>query len=138
MSATVYDQVKKLNSNEQHYIARHPHHAFAITQAFIKSVDEEKKRFGINGWNDEADAFRHCFWAAILARDIGHFSALLFTNAHESASDNPQEEKEMDLHNNRVGLLIGRTGGSDQMLASSCMAALISGQLRHPAQGAAI
>jgi len=138
MSATVYDQIKKLNSKERHYLATHPQHAFSITQAFIKSADEEKKRFGRNGWNDEADAFRHCFWSAILARDLGYFSALQFTAAHESVADNPREEKEMDLHNNKVGLLIGRTGGSDQKLARGCMAALTGGQLKVLTQGAAI
>jgi len=129
MSATVYDQVKKLNPKEQHYIALHPQHALTITRAFIKAVDETEKRFPKNGLNDRSDAFRHCFWSAILARDIGYFSAQQFATFHEIFPENPQNEKAMDLHNNRVGLLIGKAGGSDHKLALSCMAALTSGQL---------
>jgi hypothetical protein len=36
----------------------------------------------------------------------------------------------MDLHNNSVGLKIGRTKASDQILSHRCMAALDSKQLK--------
>ncbi|EPP5335791.1 DUF6973 domain-containing protein [Vibrio harveyi] len=44
---------------------------------------ETESRFGINGHNDKSDAFHHCFWSAMLARDIGYKNALEFTTAHE-------------------------------------------------------
>jgi hypothetical protein len=47
----------------------------------------------------------------MLARDLGYQNALQFTNAHESDPRNPPQEKAMDLHNNSVGLSIGRAGG---------------------------
>jgi hypothetical protein len=130
MPATVFGQITQVNPHEWLYFAAHPYHAYAISQAFIKSVRETDKRFPINGLNDESDAFRHCLWSAFLTRDIGYFSALQFTTIHEWFPSNHQDEKEMDLHNNRIGMLIGRTGGSDVKLAQNCMAALVSGQLK--------
>ncbi len=130
MSLFAYDQFKQLTPQEQQYITAHPHHVFAIKSSKEAAFQETKKRFGFNGRNDKSDAFRHCFWSAVLAREIGYAGALQFTTAHESSPLNPKDEKEMDLHNNEVGLSIGRTGGSDQALSQRCMAALIAGQLK--------
>lgn len=130
MSLSVYDQFKQLTPQEQRYITAHPHHAFAIKSAKEAAFEETKKRFGSNGRNDNSDAFRHCLWSAILAREIGYSGALQFTTAHESSSLNPKNEREMDIHNNGVGLSIGRTGGSNQILSQRCMTALTAGQLR--------
>ena len=130
MSLSIYDQFKQLTPQEQHYIAAHPRNAFAIRSAKELAFEETKKRFGFNGRNDRSDAFRHCFWSAVLARDIGYSGAFQFTTAHESSPLNPKDEKEMDLHNNQVGLSLGRAGGSDQILGQRCMAALLGGQLK--------
>jgi len=43
---------------------------------------------------------------------------------------NPKDEKEMDLHNNGVGLSIGRVGGSDQVLSQICIEKLVKGELK--------
>jgi hypothetical protein len=128
MSLPVYG----LTPQEQHYILTHPHHAFAIKSSKDKAFEETKKRFGFNGRNDRSDAFRHCFWSAVLVGEIGYLDALQFTTAHESSPLNSKDEKDMDLHNNAAGLLIGRTGGSqsDEALSQRCMAALLSGQLK--------
>ena len=130
MPATIYAQFKQLPPQEQQYITSHPHHAFAIRTSKEAAYEETRKRFGFNGRNDRSDAFRHCFWAAMLARDIGYSGALRFTMAHESSPTNDKDEKAMDIHNNRVGLSMGRTGGSDQILGQRCMAALAGGQLK--------
>jgi len=66
----------------------------------------------------------------MLARDLGYQNALRFTNAHESGPRNPSQEKAMDLHNNSLGLSIGKTGGSNTQLSGRCMAALLNGQLK--------
>ena len=93
--------------------------------AFMETI----RRFGRNGHNDKSDAFRHCFWSAILARDIGFQDAMRFTTAHESSPKNRLEERRMDLHNNRVGLDIGRASGTNESLSDRCMAALRAGKL---------
>lgn len=130
MPVTIYAQFKQLTPQEQQYIASHPHQAIAIRNARDTAYEETKKRFGFNGRNDRSDAFRHCYWAALLAREIGYSDALRFTMAHESSPINPKDEKEMDIHNNQVGLSIGRTGGSDLMLSQRCTTALSGGQLK--------
>ncbi|MBK7708626.1 MAG: hypothetical protein IPJ30_23425 [Acidobacteria bacterium] len=85
------------------------------------------------GHNDRSDAFRHCFWSAILSRDIGYYWAKSFTTAHESNPGQPPEEKEMDLHNNSVGLNIGfyyssrLEHGADR---DKCFKALQNGELK--------
>lgn len=130
MAPSIYDQYKNLTLQEQQYVRTHPHHALVIKESKEIAFAETKKRFGHNGRNDKSDAFRHCFWSAILARELGYSNALQFTNAHESDPRNPPQEKAMDLHNNSIGLSIGRMRGDDNHLANRCMAALLSGQLK--------
>lgn len=127
---SAYAQYKNLTLQERQYIRSHPHHALSIERSRDVAFTETKKRFGHSGRNDKSDAFRHCFWSAVLAREIGYQSALRFTNAHESDPRNPPAEKAMDLHNNSVGLSIGRGGGSNTHLSGRCIAALLSGQLK--------
>ncbi|MBK7707905.1 MAG: hypothetical protein IPN69_05260 [Acidobacteria bacterium] len=94
---------------------------------------ETTSRFGSNGHNDRSDAFRHCFWSAILSRDIGYYWAKSFTTAHESNPGQPPEEKEMDLHNNSVGLNIGFyyfIPDSNTALSDKCFKALQNGELK--------
>jgi len=43
---------------------------------------------------------------------------------------NDPAEKEMDLHNNKVGLEIGRTKGTNSTLIARCFAALTAGRLK--------
>ncbi len=97
------------------------------------AFNETVRRFGRNGRNDRTDAFRHCFWSSVLSRDIGYYWAKLFTDAHETNPDNPAGEKEMDLHNNSVGLKIGFfyfIPDSDTNLSDKCNKALENGELK--------
>ena len=97
------------------------------------AYNETIRRFGKNGRNDRTDAFRHCFWSSVLSRDIGYYWAKLFTDAHETNPDNPPDEKEMDLHNNSVGLKIGFyyfIPDSNTNLSDKCNKALENGELK--------
>ena len=129
MATSLYDQFNQLTPQEQSYILSHPHHASTIKESKESAFKETAMRFGFNGKNDRSDAFRHCFWSALLARDLGYSNALQFTTAHESSPTNPKDEKEMDLHNNGVGLEIGRNGGSTALLSQRSMDALTAGKL---------
>ena len=130
MSLNIYDQFQQMTPQEQQYVLTHPHHSISIKRAKEAAYAETKKVFGYNGKNDKSDAFRHCFWSALLARDIGYSGALQFTTAHESWPLNPAAEKKMDLHNNLVGLSIGRVGATNQVISQRCMAALMTGKLK--------
>ena len=58
------------------------------------------------GDEDESDAFRHCLWAAFIAKDTNLVWAKKWTDAHEDIPDNPLVSKEMDIHNNENGIKI--------------------------------
>jgi hypothetical protein len=125
-----YDQYQQLTPQEKSYLFRHPQHASILKESKQTAYKETIKMFGHNGRNDKSDAFRHCFWSALLSRDIGYHNALMFTNAHESDPRNPKNEKAMDIYNNSIGLQIGRNGGSDLLLRTQCFAALQQGRLK--------
>ena len=136
----LYEQWSRLKPKEKLYIATHPQHAKIIKDSQSKAFNETQKRFGRNGRNDKSDAFRHCYWSALLARDIGYFNALKFTNAHEDYEGNPSDEKLMDLHNNSIGLKIGSQlvylapglgsiFAKNKELSDQCHEALILGKL---------
>lgn len=130
MPISLINQLTRLNSEERVYLLMYPEHASLIKAAVKRAVDETQRRFGGNNWNDAGDAFRHCFWSAILSRDLGYMHALRYTTAHETFPGNPAKEKAMDMHNNAIGLKIGRAGGSDQILSDRCAAAMRSGELK--------
>ncbi|MCB0368052.1 MAG: hypothetical protein KDD45_01105 [Bdellovibrionales bacterium] len=55
--------------------------------------------------NDESDACRHYTWSILMTKKIGLDSAESILNAHEDNPIEPENEKAMDLANNRLGLL---------------------------------
>jgi len=135
----MYEQWSNLTPAEKAVIAAMASNPLTATKIpFIKlskdtAFNETTRRFGFNGRNDESDAFRHCFWSSVLSRDIGYFWAKAFTDAHETNPNNPPDEKEMDLHNNSVGLKIGFfyfIPDSNGSLSDKCYKALQNGELK--------
>ena len=57
--------------------------------------------------NGQGDAYRHCYWNARMAIDIGATKAKEIGDNHEAASSGPEVEKVMDLANNATGRAIG-------------------------------
>lgn len=98
-----------LSRAEKVYLFMYPEHASFIRVAAETALAECRRRFGRQDHNGQGDAFRHCYWSAMLCRDIGFTGAMRFTSAHEEFDRNPLREKAMDLHNNAVGLQIGRS-----------------------------
>jgi hypothetical protein len=123
---------EKLNPAERLAIALQPLSVPAASDSATKALAEAKRRFPVTLHNGPGDAFRHCYWAALMTRDIGTLNTLALTDAHEEWDGNPSTEKAMDLHNNRQGIVIGvmnRTA-SDAQLADLCHEALRAGKLR--------
>jgi hypothetical protein len=74
----------RLNQQEKNYLLMNPWHVLLIKESADKALAEARKRFGSGSLhNGSGDAFRHCYWSALLARDIGPDAALEFTSAHE-------------------------------------------------------
>lgn len=122
-------QYNNLTNAEKQYLQKHPAHAYYIYQTKEKAFQETALRFGGNRRNDKSDAFRHCYWSALLAKEIGAENAYAFTTAHENWKGNPANERAMDLFNNAIGIKIGKTKKADHVLASMCFSALMSGSL---------
>ena len=130
-------QYDHLTQDEKIYIFTHPWHADEIERNAQKALAEAIHRFGAgSAHNGAGDAFRHCYWSALLSRDIGEANALQFTTAHENFPLNPVPEKDMDLWNNRIGIAIGVANpkATDTTLAIACYGAYMSGKLKvlHP------
>jgi uncharacterized protein RhaS with RHS repeats len=83
------------------------------------------------GHNNSRDAFRHAAWNALNARTLGAVEAKRFGDAHEANIDQPDVEREMDLHNNEVGRAIGTSqpGLSNQAIFDLTYEAMVSGKL---------
>ncbi|MDO4821264.1 MAG: hypothetical protein Q4A03_04405 [Rothia sp. (in: high G+C Gram-positive bacteria)] len=80
--------------------------------------------------NGEGDAFRHCYWNALMYLHFGNPDAETIANNHESVADGPEEETAMDLHNNAVGREIGRRVGTEDDAKQGCQDAVGSGELQ--------
>lgn len=96
-----------LNKDEQLFVLKHP----GLARQFRENAKEALKMTqDLPGrWNGYGDAIRHCYWSALNQMDAGFNSkyAKEFGDAHESSPDNNIYEKNMDLHNNSVGYLLG-------------------------------
>lgn len=66
-------------------------------------------------WNCEADAFKHIYGSALIAMEKGKIRSKVIGIAHEyeyllhpKKETNPKNEKNMDLHNNKIGRNIAK------------------------------
>lgn len=138
----VHGYLTGLTPAEKAYLLLHPHHIGTISDDADAALAAARRNYpGAGQHNGLGDAFRHAYWSALLARDIGADNARAFTTAHEGFSDNPAPERAMDLHNNGVGIAIAAEAGpgaTDAQLESRVRAAIASGRLMTapPATGA--
>jgi hypothetical protein len=128
----IYDKYNNLRKAEKDFLAWHPLAALDFNSNANTALAEAQKRFSRSSLhNGSGDAFRHCFWSAMNARDQGEDLAKQFGDAHEDFLGNPEAEKKMDLHNNQVGYGIGRylRGATDRHIAVLCVQAWAMGKL---------
>lgn len=84
-------------------------------------------------WNGPGDAVRHCVWNCEMTRRNSEASAKKFADAHETGvgPQFPQDEREMDLHNNDVGRQKGKCDPCKKKSCKElCEEALRNGELR--------
>ncbi len=82
----------------------------------------------LEGHNDKADAYRHCYWNALMAVHIGADQAKEVGDLHENNNPNPPGERAMDLHNNAVGRGLGASNEAEAK--SMSLAAANDGRLQ--------
>ncbi|MFC3493543.1 DUF6973 domain-containing protein [Glycomyces rhizosphaerae] len=80
--------------------------------------------------NGKADAFRHCYWNALMVDRIDYEQAEAVATAHEEKPGQPFEEKLMDLENNHFGRNIGAATPSEQAARDSCRYHAVQGSLK--------
>lgn len=75
-----------------------------------ESFDLSDQYFGGHGGNGYADDFQHTMWAAFITMDHGPRDGTSFIDDHENVplSQQPQDQRWMDLNNNAIGIAIGR------------------------------
>lgn len=129
-SSAISSTYSGLTQAEKEYLHRHPEDVFALKRARDEANAAVVRIFGRNGHNDESDAFRHCFWSALLSKELGMVRAIEFTTAHESGVLNSFPERQMDLHNNAIGLRIGNTRMVTTLIEAQCLKALKEGKLK--------
>jgi hypothetical protein len=104
-----------LNEAEISLYRQNPRLAYKIYEVEENAVRETVNRFpNMAPHNTPADAFRHAYASALLARDIGAYNARYVTNLHEMTVNNPTNERDMDLSNNSVGIRIGSSWAIDR------------------------
>lgn len=98
---------------------RYPFDALKVNTAKNIATSQTKAKFGTNGLGDRSDAFRHRIWNAEMTALIGREKAELFATAHEDKHVTGNESdgfpktahRDMDLHNNEIGRIIGEKNG---------------------------
>jgi hypothetical protein len=98
----------QLNSQEQALYNSNPSKGFKALMAGDEALSYTKYKFGVQGHNDKADAFRHEAWNIWIMAYVDYNWAYDWTTAHEEGATNqPAMEKEMDLNNNSIGRIYG-------------------------------
>ena len=81
-----------LNDIERKLAIRHPIQAFRVYLAASRAEETTVRLYGSNGFQDNADAFRHCLWNALMKKSVGEDAAREWANAHEAYSEGVDRE----------------------------------------------
>ena len=109
-------------------VAIGPFDAWTVKSLSLEAGEVSKSN-GLEGsWNGQQDAFRHCYFSCRMTEEIGADQARTVGNLHEAcgASSVPDNERNMDLYNNKVGRGVASAQNSCN---EGCMAALNNGDL---------
>ena len=94
-----------LTSKEKALIDKYPKESLIVFVEKMRAEESSLRQFPTQKFNDEGDAFRHYIWAGLLTKELGSEMTQTFLDAHEENPLQPNEEKSMDLANNRGGIL---------------------------------
>ena len=115
-----------------------------IKKAYVKHLNAQVEKYwniyhfdmspNHTSHNNEADAFKHCYWSAEMTLFLGQTIANKIGVWWEDRNEqNTPEERAMDLHNNEVGREIGKQiklwFGYDDKIAEKVMEAMREGRL---------
>jgi hypothetical protein len=128
-SQSASKQFKKLSRPEKHWVLSHPFiakRAFHITKKVQRDVDSIRLSgiIGTDNNGGKLDAFKHAYWMAFLALEIGSKKALKLGKAHEKGNYLQYKKhlledsilpdsvsSVMDINNNQIGVSLRRNRG---------------------------
>ena len=123
----------ELTPPEKALAKKHPIAAYKVSKAREIADQYAQERYGDNwkhGYN-EANAFRHAMWNAVMTDMIGEEKAKKFADAHEAEYLTDQPELcAMDFHNNQLGrqIALDYAGQGYAMYAQKIQEAIEGGQ----------
>ncbi len=138
--ASMYETWGTLTASEKLLVVTYPKEALAIQSNATKATNSTISTYGYNGNGDVSDAYRHGYWNALNARDVGNTIAEKFATAHEDISDEEMNKfydsvgyygwqlRSMDLHNNEVGR--GVVSWTDILTSDSTLSSRILEQIK--------
>jgi hypothetical protein len=149
-STSAYKKFINLSRPEKCWVLCHPFVAkktWSITQKVLLITDSISKTTTLDGDKNggQVDAFRHAYWMALLAENIGWRKALKLGRAHEKANyidfkkrrleDGTHPDKasgDMDLYNNKTGNDIAKANKNivGNKLQSLVIAAVQAGKMK--------
>ena len=113
-------------------------YSFAVADSNSFDANRLGRNFGTDR-NGVGDAIRHCTWACMNSFSAGRLGSWLATSAYEgwTWSDNTEEERRMDLNNNRCGRDIADHALGSEKCMMECSDAFQAGRLQtlNPPQG---
>lgn len=107
MRQALFDHRARLTLEEWKLVIRRPLDSARAAPAIETSAQAAVQALpcdaDIDFIDGKADALRHAYWNALMARRATPAFAELFANAHETGSTNAPAATAMDLHNNAFG-----------------------------------
>lgn len=100
-----YSDYGRLNGAEKSF-CRWPSRWSICSTAFNDSssaLSEAQHLYPNSLHNGQGDAFRHCYWSALMTIHMGRQTAAGFGDRHEEVDDQPYIEYLMDQRNNAIG-----------------------------------
>ena len=99
----------KCSSQEKIFILNHPNKAHKIYSNMETAVGMSREIYpDLDGRGTERDAYRHAMWQALNDQSVGEVATREMANAHEYRDGQPIKDMIMDIHNNEIGIEIGR------------------------------
>jgi RHS repeat-associated protein len=123
---------KTLNSKEREFVIKvSVFSMLTIEKNAKKATNMTIRMFGGNGKGDVSDAFRHMLLQALNAQSIGGDNTRKWSDAHEYSTPlNEKTDLYMDIHNNSIGIEIGKANpnASIESLTKMIMQKLANGE----------
>ena len=96
-------------SQEKTFVSNNPYKAYKMYSNQETAVTMSRGKYpDSDGRGTKRDAYRHAMWQALNVQSVGEEATREMANAHEYRDGQPLNDLIMDIHNNEVGIEIGR------------------------------